>query len=69
MKNFLASLLKRLLLISGLTYVGLFLVFFFDLDGKFIYYVWEPLIQKRYDGMKHGDVTQMPYGAKAGEKE
>ena len=42
----------------------LFTVFFFDLDGKFLYYVWEPMMIKRYDNMKRPDLTGTPYERK-----
>ncbi|MBR1759265.1 MAG: hypothetical protein IJ744_11170 [Lachnospiraceae bacterium] len=50
--------------IFALVYGALFAVFFFDLDGKFLYYVWEPMMVKRYDKMERTDMTQTPYGAK-----
>ncbi len=47
---------------SGL-YGLLFLVFYFDLDGKLLYYVYEPWIQKHYDNIKdRRDITDIPYG-------
>ena len=42
-------------------YALLFAVFYLDLDGKFIYYVWEPLICRHYDRIKRKDNTQTPY--------
>ena len=45
----------------GLTYVSLFLVFFFDLDGKFLYYVWEPAAIRHYDALSRRDMTKTPY--------
>ena len=41
--------------------VGLFLVFFFDLDGKLLFNVVEPFLKKHYDNMKRKDVLTMPY--------
>ena len=52
----------KLLLILGIGYVVLFIVFFFDLDGKFLYYFWEPNAVARYDKMKRKDNTLTPYG-------
>ena len=41
----------------------LFIIFFFDLDGKFLYYVVEPLLVKHYDKMERKDVLKdSPYG-------
>ena len=39
----------------------LFVVFFFDLDGKFLFYVYEPFMKKHYDEMERRDMTKMPY--------
>ncbi len=61
MKKFLG----KLLLIAGIGYVVLFLVFYFDLDGKFLYYFWEPNAVARYDKMKRKDNTLTPYTDKA----
>ena len=36
-------------------------VFFFDLDGKFLFYVVEPTLKKHYDNMPRRDMTKMPY--------
>ena len=47
-----------------ITFVPLFAVFYFDLDGKFLYYIWEPLMIKRFDNMKRPDATAMPYSMK-----
>ena len=63
MKNifrFLFKLLKIAIVIYGI----LFAVFYWDLDGKFLYYVWEPLMIKRFDNMKRPDATAMPYSMK-----
>ena len=54
----------KLLKILGIAYIILFVVFFFDLDGKFLFYVWEPMMVKRFDNMKRPDNTGMPYGPK-----
>jgi len=40
---------------------ALFAVFFFDLDGKFLFYVVEPTLKKHYDNMPRRDMTKMPY--------
>ena len=42
--------------------VALFLVFFFDLDGKLLFNVVEPGLKKHYDNMERKDVlTNSPY--------
>ena len=48
------KLLKLLLKLFGIglgALAVLFVVFFFDLDGKFLYYVVEPLLVRHYDKM------------------
>lgn len=47
--------------IAAVAYAALFAIFYFDLDGKLLYYVWEPYARKRFDSMKHKDATKMPY--------
>ena len=39
----------------------LFVVFFFDLDGKLLFRVVEPFLKNHYDNMKRKDVLTMPY--------
>jgi hypothetical protein len=53
--------LLRILGILALIYGVLFAVFYWDLDGKFMYYIWEPLMIKRFDNMKRADNTTIPY--------
>ncbi len=55
--KFLFKLIKLAVFIYGL----LFVVFYYDLDGKFMYYIWEPLMIKRFDNMKREDNTKIPY--------
>ena len=45
-------------------YAVLFAVFYWDLDGKFLYYIWEPLMVKRFDNMKRADTLKTPYTMK-----
>lgn len=56
---------KKLLLAAagGLAalYAGLFAVFYFDLDGKLLYYVVEPFLKKHYDNMPRRDVMGLKY--------
>ncbi len=63
MKTFFKIIFK-LISIAALIYGILFAVFYYDLDGKFLYYIWEPLMIKRYDNMKRADATAMPYSMK-----
>ena len=42
----------------------LFAVFFFDLDGKLMYYVVEPFLVKHYDKMERRNPLDMPYEMK-----
>ncbi len=60
MKKFIFTILK----IAGIAYVILFLIFFFDLDGKFLYYFWEPNAVAHFDKMKRKDNTVTPYAQK-----
>ena len=39
----------------------LFAVFFFDLDGKLLFYVVEPFLKKHYDNMERKDTLQSVY--------
>ena len=55
---------KKLLKILGVVLVlniGLFCVFFFDLDGKLLFNVVEPFLKKHYDSMERKDVLQEAY--------
>ena len=63
MKTFFKIIFK-LFRIAALIYGILFAVFYFDLDGKFMYYIWEPLMIKRFDNMPRPDATAMPYSMK-----
>ena len=54
----------KLFRIAALIYGILFAVFYFDLDGKFLFYVWEPLICRHYDRIKRRDNTKTPYDMK-----
>ena len=55
-----AKLLKAFIALFGANAL-LFVVFFFDLDGKFLFYVYEPFMKKHYDTMPRRDMTTMPY--------
>ena len=55
--KFLGKLLVGFLLAN----VALFVVFFFDLDGKLLYNVVEPFMKKHFDNMERKDVLATPY--------
>ena len=40
---------------------ALFVVFFFDLDGKILFKVVEPFLKNHYDNMERKDVLKTPY--------
>ena len=42
-------------------YAGLFLVFYYDLDGKLLYYVVEPFMKNHFDNMERRDPHTVPY--------
>ena len=46
---------------AAAAYAGLFAVFYFDLDGKILFHVVEPLLKKHYDNMERKDPMAMPY--------
>ena len=56
-----AKIVKKTLGIAGLVYAGLFCVFYFDLDGKLLYYVVEPFMKNHFDNMKRRDPHTVPY--------
>ena len=60
MKKIKKALLK-FCLIFVLLNVGLFVIFFFDLDGKLLFNVVEPFLKKHYDNMERKDVIQEAY--------
>ena len=55
-------LIKRIFGIAAAVYAGLFCVFYFDLDGKLLYYVVEPFMKNHFDNMKRRDPHDVPYG-------
>lgn len=57
MKKFLVKALA----LGGVAYAALFAVFFFDLDGKFLFNVVEPFLKNHYDNMERKDMLTMPY--------
>ena len=56
------STLKKSLLIGAVANVGLFLVFWFDLDGKFLFNYYEPFMCKHYDSIERKNVLLDEYG-------
>lgn len=52
---------KKLFFILAGVYAALFAVFYFDLDGKLLYYVVEPFLCRHYDKMPRKDVTKDAY--------
>ena len=60
MKKLKKALLK-LCLIFVLLNVGLFVIFFFDLDGKLLFNVVEPFLKKHYDNMERKDTLAEAY--------
>ena len=55
--KFFLKLLGIFVLLNGL----LFVVFFFDLDGKLLFNVVEPFLKKHYDNMPRRDRLQEAY--------
>ena len=58
------KLCKALLKLFGILFAAnalLFVVFFFDLDGKLLFNVVEPFLKNHYDNMKRKDVLKTPY--------
>ena len=53
-----------LLKVAGFAYLILFIVFFFDLDGKLLYHVVEPNMNEHFNKMERPDLTGTPYGPK-----
>ena len=55
--KFLLKLLGIFVLLNGV----LFVVFFFDLDGKLLFNVVEPFLKDHYDKMDRKDTLKIPY--------
>ena len=58
-------ILRKLLGVLAAAYAVLFAVFFFDLDGKLLSYVGEPLLVKHYVKMERRNPLDMPYNVKS----
>ena len=61
MKCKLGKFLLKLLGVGLVLNVGLFCVFFFDLDGKLLFNVVEPFLKNKYDKMVRKDTLKAPY--------
>ena len=55
--KFLLKLFGVVLLLN----IGLFCVFFFDLDGKLLFHFVEPFLKNHYDNMERKDTLKAPY--------
>ena len=60
MKKLFKFLFKLVVIAAGV-YAALFVVFFFDLDGKAIFHFGEPLLVKHYDKMERRDPLKKAY--------
>ena len=60
-KSKLGKFLKGFLAIGAVAYSALFAVFYFDLDGKFLFYVVEPFLTKHYEKIPRKDVHDQAY--------
>lgn len=54
----------KLFALLAALYAVLFAVFFFDLDGKLLYYVVEPFLVRHYDKLERKNPLDMPYEMK-----
>ena len=57
----LKKILFKLVAIFVLLNVGIFVIFFFDLDGKLLFNVVEPFLKKHYDNMERKDTLAEAY--------
>jgi hypothetical protein len=60
-------ILGRVFAVLAALYAALFAVFYFDLDGKLIYYVVEPLLVRHYDRMERRNPLDVPYEMRKSE--
>ncbi|MBQ1545185.1 MAG: hypothetical protein IIZ60_05440 [Clostridia bacterium] len=59
------KLIFKILKIFCTVYAVLFAVFYFDLDGKLLYYVYEPFMCKHYDSIEgRRNIVDIPYDLK-----
>lgn len=52
---------KKVIRIGMVGYAALFAVFYFDLDGKLLFYVVEPFLCKHYDNLPRKDMLKAEY--------
>ena len=57
----LGKVLLKICLILFALLAGIFAIFFFDLDGKLLFYVVEPFLKKHYDDMERKDTLKDIY--------
>ena len=57
----LARFFLKLLGVFVAANIAIFVIFFFDLDGKLLYNVVEPFLKKHYDNMERKDVLKEAY--------
>ena len=57
----LGKVLLKLFWVALAANIGLFIVFFFDLDGKLLFNVVEPFLKNHYDNMERKDTLKTPY--------
>ena len=55
------KILKKVLFIGLGVYAALFAVFFFDLDGKALFYGVAPFLCRHYDRMERRDPLKQPH--------
>ena len=58
------NICKFFLKLAGIVvafFAVLFVIFFFDLDGKGLFNVVEPFLKKHYDNIERKDVLATPY--------
>ena len=55
------KILGKIASIFALVYSALFAVFYFDLDGKLLYYVVEPFLCRHYEKMERKDPLSQEY--------
>ena len=59
------KLIFKIIRIFAIVFAALFAVFYFDLDGKLLYYVYEPLMCKHYDNIEgRRNIVEIPYDMK-----
>ncbi len=59
------KLIFKIVRIFAIVYAALFAVFYFDLDGKLLYYVYEPLMCRHYDNIENRrNIVDIPYDMK-----